>query len=122
MNKVLNSQETFGGYIRELRISSGIGQRELAKKVEIAASYLNDIEKDKRTAPNINVIKKLSSFLKADLDLLNNLAAKSKNSLPPDITEYLKDNIKIISLWRTFKNNNLGNEEIDKIQSSVNES
>ena len=37
---------TFGQHIRELRINSNIGQRELAKKVGIAPSYLNDIEKD----------------------------------------------------------------------------
>jgi len=122
MNKILNPLETFGSYIRELRISSGIGQRELAKKVEIAASYLNDIEKNKRSAPNVNIIKKLSLILNADLDLLNNLAGKSKKSLPPDITDYLKDNSKIISLLRTFKNNNLRDEEIDKIQSSFSES
>ena len=36
----------FGTYIRELRIKSEIGQRELAKKISIAPSYLNDIEKD----------------------------------------------------------------------------
>ena len=34
----------FGSYIRERRISAGLGQRELAKKIGIAASYLNDIE------------------------------------------------------------------------------
>ena len=122
MNNILNSLETFGSYIRELRISSGIGQRELAKKVEIAASYLNDIEKNKRAAPNINIIKRLSLILKADLDLLNNLAGKSKKSLPPDITDYLKNNSKIISLLRTFKNNNLRDDEIDQLQSSLNES
>ena len=50
----------FGTYIRELRINSKIGQRELAQKIGIAASYLNDIEKNKRSAPKLIVIKKLS--------------------------------------------------------------
>ena len=37
----------FGTFIIELRIKKGIGQRELAKKINISASYLNDNEKNK---------------------------------------------------------------------------
>ena len=47
----MNIKKKFGPYIRELRIKRGFGQRELAVKIGIAASYLNDIEKEKRTAP-----------------------------------------------------------------------
>ena len=61
LNKKLNK---FGTFIRELRLKKGIGQRNLAEKIGIAASYLNDIEKNKRTAPKINIINKLSTFLK----------------------------------------------------------
>ena len=64
-----------------LRIKNEIGQRELAKKIGIAASYLNDIEKNKRSAPKSNIIKKLSLILKAELDLLNDLAGSSKKTL-----------------------------------------
>ena len=52
----------FGSYIRERRISAGLGQREFAKKIGIAASYLNDIEKNKRSAPKNQIIKKISSI------------------------------------------------------------
>ena len=41
----------FGSHIRDIRLKKRIGQRELATKIGIAASYLNDIEKNKRTAP-----------------------------------------------------------------------
>ena len=64
MKKRLNVSETFGSYIRRLRIKNNIGQRELAKKIGVAPSYLNDIEKNKRTAPRIDLIKKLSVILK----------------------------------------------------------
>ena len=50
MKKKNNLDKAFGSYIREIRIKQDIGQRELAKKIGIAASYLNDIEKGKRTA------------------------------------------------------------------------
>ena len=64
MEKRPNISETFGSYIRTLRIKNNIGQRELAKKIGVAPSYLNDIEKNKRTAPRIDLIKKLSFILK----------------------------------------------------------
>ena len=98
-----NSSQTFGSYIRILRTDLKIGQRELAKKISIAPSYLNDIEKNKRAAPKTEVIKKISLILKADLDLLNDLAGNSKKTLPPDINDYLEKNPKIISLIRSIK-------------------
>ena len=49
-------KHTFGSFIRELRLKNNYGQKELAQKIGIAASYLNDIEKNKRSAPK-NIIK-----------------------------------------------------------------
>ena len=115
-----NLKKNFGAFIRELRIKSGIGQRELAKKVGLAASYLNDIEKDKRSAPKNQVIKKISDILKADLNILNDLAGNSKKSLPPDIIDFVGKNPKVISLIRSLKNNNLNNDELEKIETSIN--
>jgi len=112
----------FGTYIRELRIDNKIGQRELAQKIGIAASYLNDIEKNKRSAQKLIVIKKLSLILKTELNLLNDLAGKSKESLAPDIIEYIEKNPNIVSLIRSLKNNNLKEEEINKLELSINKS
>ena len=55
-------KKSFGLLIRESRIKNGFGQRELAIKIGVAASYLNDIEKEKRSAPKQIVIKKLSKL------------------------------------------------------------
>ena len=121
MNKNI-SNITFGSCVRELRIKNEIGQRELAKKIGLAPSYLNDIEKNKRSAPKNNIIKKLSSILKVDLDLLNDLAGSSKKTLPPDIIDYLEKNTKIISLIRSIKNNRLNDDEVIKIEESLNKS
>ena len=60
MKKLSILSQTFGSYIRSLRIKNNIGQRELAKKIGVAPSYLNDMEKNKRTAPRTDLIKKLS--------------------------------------------------------------
>ncbi len=114
-----NTKVVFGKFIRDLRISQDIGQRELAKQIGIAASYLNDIEKGKRSAPKIDVIKKISKILKTNINNLNDLAGKSKKGLAPDISEFLEKNSKIISLIRSIKNNNLNEIQIDEIEKSI---
>ena len=116
----MNIKKKFGSYIRELRIKRGFGQRELAAKIGIAASYLNDIEKEKRTAPKTNVIKKLSILLEANNNDLNDLAGISKKSVAPDIGEFIESNPRIISLIRTIKDNNLNDNQIDDLETSIN--
>jgi len=80
MNKFNSKFNTFGSYIRHLRIENKIGQRELAKIIGVAPSYLNDIEKNKRSAPRMNLINKLSTKLGANVDLLYDLAGNSKKT------------------------------------------
>ena len=122
MVKKINHSETFGSYIRKLRIKHDIGQRELAKKVGVAPSYLNDIEKEKRTAPKNELVKKLSVILKADLSFMYDLAGESKQSIASDIEEFIKDNPNIASLIRTVKDSKISNEEINQIQKKMGKS
>ena len=81
----------------------GFGQRELAEKIGVAPSYLNDIEKEKRTAPKQNIIKKLSTILKININYLNDLAGISKGNIAPDIGEFIEKNPEIVSLIRSIK-------------------
>jgi L-glutamine-phosphate cytidylyltransferase len=110
----------FGPFIREKRIQKGLGQRELAVKIGVSASYLNDIEKDKRTAPKLNIIKKISSILSININKLNDLAGYSKKTLAPDINDFIIKNRKISSLIRTIKENNLNDKQIEFIENSIN--
>ena len=113
-------KKNFGSLVRELRIKNDFGQRELATKIGIAASYLNDIEKEKRSAPKQIVIKKLSNLLKINIDTLNDLAGLSKGNVAPDIGEYIEKNPRIVSLIRSIKENNLNENQIEKIENSLN--
>ena len=122
MKKTSNLIEKFGSYIRRLRMKNDIGQRELAKKIGVAPSYLNDIEKNKRTAPRIELIKKLSVILKADLDLLYDLAGNSKKTVAPDIVNFIENNPRIISLLRAAKNTKLNDDEIEKLEKKISKS
>ncbi len=120
MSQKLRNKKSFGSFIRDLRIKYGYGQRELAKKIGIAASYLNDIEKEKRSAPKQLVIKKISTLLKTDIDYLNDLAGQSKKEVAPDISEFIAKNPQIGSLIRSIRNNNLNNDQIVNLENSIN--
>ena len=120
MVKKSATSKTFGSYIRELRTSKGIGQRELAKKIGVAPSYLNDIEKSKRTAPKNNIIKKLSTTLKADLNLMYDLAGDSKKSIASDIEEFIIENPSITSLIRSIRENKISSDEINNLEKKMN--
>ena len=115
-----NFKSTFGSFIREQRIKLEVGQRELAGKIGIAASYLNDIEKNKRKAPKQIIIKKISQVLKINLEDLNDLAGISKGNVAPDIGEYIENNPEIISLIRSIKENQLNENQIKNIKNSLN--
>ncbi|MDA9710603.1 NTP transferase domain-containing protein [Candidatus Pelagibacter sp.] len=116
----MSKKKNFGALVREARIKNGFGQRELAAKIGIAASYLNDIEKEKRSAPKQIVIKKISKLLKININTLNDLAGISKGDVAPDIGEYIEKNPRIVSLIRSIKENNLDEEQIRNIENSLN--
>jgi len=111
--------ETFGSYVRRLRITRSIGQRELARAIGVSAPYLNDIEKSKRAAPRVDVINALAQVLDADLETINDLAGSSKNALPPDIVEFIQVNQEVISLLRMIKNYGLSKTEIAELGKSM---
>ena len=89
------SKKNFGALVREARIKNGFGQRELAAKIGIAASYLNDIKKKNVQLQNFNCNKKVSKFLKININILNDLAGISKGDIAPDIGEYIEKNPRI---------------------------
>ncbi len=113
-------KEKFGPFIRNLRVNLNITQRDLAKKAGIAPSYLNDLEKEKRSAPKLDVIKKISKILKTDFNKLSDLAGRSKKEIAPDLNEYILKNPNIVSLLRAIKDNNLNDNQLSDIENSIN--
>jgi len=120
MKNRLNFKKKFGPFIRKLRLDLNITQRDLAKKIGIAPSYLNDLEKEKRAAPKQETIKKISLTLKTDLKKLNDLAGISKKEIAPDVSDFIKTNPKIVSLIRSIKENNLNEDQLNDIEISIN--
>ena len=109
--------DNFGNYIRYLRNKNNIGQRELARIIGTSASYLNDIEKNKRPAPREEILDILFDILKVDKIKLYDFAGESKNTLPPDITKFknkpIKDLLRVLAAYK------LDDDKIKKVNKMV---
>jgi len=82
------SNKTLGAQIREARLRAEIPLRELARRLERAPSYLNDIEHDRRV-PSEAVLVRICAEL-PELDLERLLAAAGR--VGEGAAEYLKAN------------------------------
>ena len=109
---------TFGGFVKTRRQSLNITLRAFAERLEIAPSYMSDIEKGKRNAPTQEVLEKMASVLALNAEDRNkffDLAAESKNEVAQDLTRYVSENKSVRVALRRAKELNLGEDEWLKI-------
>lgn len=115
--------ETFGSYLKRLRLENNFGQRTFAKLIGILPSNLCHIETGRLGAPqDIEILKKIAKVLKLkdrspESNKFFDLAAK-KGQIPADVVCYLEDADIVEELplmARTIKNKKLTKAEIEKL-------
>lgn len=108
----------FGSYVKEKRQKKGISLRGLSELLDIAPSYMSDIEKGNRNAPTKEIIDKMIKVFeltdKEKVEFID-LAAKSKDTIANDIVEYVSDNPNVRVALRKARDLDLGDEEWIKI-------
>jgi choline kinase/transcriptional regulator with XRE-family HTH domain len=109
----------FGPYIRDLRKQAGFGQREFARLIGVAPSYLNDMELGRRASPRLEVLHSIRCALNVDEEFFYDLAGASKNRLPPDVEEYLLSNESSTSLVRLLKNLHMSEAKVMGIKNLI---
>jgi L-glutamine-phosphate cytidylyltransferase len=110
---------TFGTYIRNLRLYHGIGLRELARQLGISAPYLSDLEKDKRCAPRVDLVRDIAKILGANVQNIYDLAGKSRGTIATDIEELLVTKPEIVALLRSANFFRLTNQQILEIKGTM---
>ena len=116
---VQNKKTTFGNYIRSLRLYRGFGLRELARQLGISAPYLSDLEKDKRGAPPVDLVRAIAKILDADSENIYDLAGISRNTIASDIEDLLIAKPEIVSLLRSANFFNLSKQQILEIKETM---
>ena len=99
----------FGKYLEEKRKSRNYSIRAVAKRIDISFAYLADVEKGRTKAFKLGILNKIIKVLELnekETDTLYDLAGKSRNTIAPDVEEYLKKNEEIIEELRRRKKEN----------------
>lgn len=90
-NITLPKESTFGEYVKARRESIGKSIRGLALELDMTPSYLSDIEKGKRYAPE-KYLEKMTRVLfisEEDSYYFYDLAGKSRNNIHSDLIKYI---------------------------------
>lgn len=106
--------QTLGEILRDARVKSEVTLRDLAKTLDLAPSYLSDIENDRRV-PSEEVLHRLAEVLQLRFDNLMALAGR----VGDDAERYLKKHPAVGALFRRISDKRLSDEDLKKLNSVV---
>ena len=105
-----------GDIVNEARVRKRLGLRALARKLDIAPSYLSDIENDRRV-PSEAVLRDMARVLELDFDQLMQEAGR----LGEGAEQFLRDNQLAGRLFRRMARSQLDQQALEKLMSSLEE-
>ncbi|OPX85427.1 MAG: Helix-turn-helix domain protein [Pelotomaculum sp. PtaB.Bin104] len=111
---MVNDNLTFGGYLAQKREERDITLRELARQLGISAPFLSDVEKNRRAPLTADRLEKTASILQLsdeEKTQMYNLAGKQRNTVPPDLPEYIMERDYVSAALRTARDLDAGEEE-----------
>ena len=107
--------ETFGKKLRELRVNSEMGLRELARLVSMSPGYISDVEQNHVPPPSEEVILKIADVLQVDKKELL-MAAKK---MDPELSSFLAQEPQAADFLRMAKHKGFDSEDWEKLSQLV---
>ena len=101
----------FGETLKRLRILSGMGLRELARRVDKSAGYLSDVENGHVPPPSEALIVGLAMALGVDKQVLLRAASK----MDPELTEYVAQKREAADFLRLARESGFEEEDWERI-------
>ena len=105
---------TFGGFLAQKREERDITLRELARQLEVSASFLSDVENNRKPPLTADRLEKVASIMLLSADeksRMYDLAGKQRNTVPPDLPEYIIERDYVSAALRTARDLDAGEEE-----------
>ncbi len=96
----------FGEFLQKKREEKNTTLRKMAEMLHITAPYLSDIEKDRRNPPDMHKLELVSRILllsEEEKTLMFDLAGKRRNSVAPDLPEYIMGREYVAAALRTAR-------------------
>lgn len=109
-----NSFKNFGEFIANKREEKEITLRDMAKKLDISAPYLSDVEKDRRNPFDLEKLEQLSNILllsEEERTIMFDLAGEKRDEVAPDLPNYIKKRDYVSAALRTARDLDAGEEE-----------
>jgi len=99
--------KTFGEMLREIRITAGVGLRELARLIDKSPGYLSDVENGRVAPPSEEVLVHIARALSVDKQRLLIAARK----VDPELSDYVAQQPEVAGFLRTAKDRGYGEED-----------
>lgn len=106
--------QNFGAFLQRKREEKGITLRKMAERLGFSAPFLSDVEKDRRNPPELAKLEQIAEILGLtyeEQETMYNLAGKKRDSVAPDLPEYIMSRDYVAAALRTARDLDAGEEE-----------
>ena len=111
----MNKQyENFGEFVQEKREEKKITLRKFADTIGFSAPFWSDVEKGRRNPPEIDKLQLIARTLNLTDEenaMMLDLAGKKRNSVAPDLPDYIMERGYVAAALRTARDLDAGEEE-----------
>ena len=115
--------QNFGEFVQEKREEKQITLRKFADTIGFSAPFWSDVEKDRRNPPEIDklhLIARILNLTESENAIMLDLAGKKRNSVAPDLPDYIMERDYVAAALRTARDLDAGekewNEFIDELR------
>lgn len=87
--------DSFSGYIRGMRVKSGLTLREVAARLNVSTTYYTDVEKGRRYPMELEKLKlfgRITGMSREEINMMLDLAGRARGTVAPDVAEYIVGN------------------------------
>jgi transcriptional regulator with XRE-family HTH domain len=103
----------FGKTMKEARLLAKKTLREVGDHVGLSVGYISDIEQGRKSAPELETVRKLQEFLRVENDGLIVLASEARTKRPTEIVQHLQNRPKLSELFMRARN--LSDERLEEL-------
>ena len=114
MNANTVAPANFGEFLQRKREEKQITLRKMADLLGFSAPFLSDVEKDRRNPPELAKLEQIADILGLsyeEKETMFNLAGKKRDSVAPDLPEYIMSRDYVAAALRTARDLDAGEEE-----------
>ena len=109
-----NQERSFGEVLHLLREKKDVTLRELARKINVSAPFLSDVEKGRRaplTAERLEAAAQALNLDKEEERELYDAAGRQRKTIAPDLPDYIMEREDVSAALRTARDLDAGEEE-----------